>query len=297
MNKLIIIGVALFGLGAASAITGSVISGERLLPIATRADYELADPYVKDVDNVTSLVMMLKNRQINIYPTDGNNIELSYYESEYDRFDISFASGTVTINNEVDPYLFFGGLNFFWGYQTVFTVELGIPESSTFEIEAYTSNGAIESGIFEEMGALKFETSNGAITMETIDTLPSIDLKTSNGQIELSQMNITDSLRVITSNGRINITDVTCPDIEGTTSNGNVLATSITTQSLDLHTSNGEVHAEVIGDMANYRVKMQTSNGHYYLEGERVTTNAYNTHLGAIIDLSTSNGDIKLWCS
>jgi hypothetical protein len=49
----------------------------------------------------------------------------------------------------------------------------------------------------------------------------------------------------------------------------------------------GKVYPEVIGDLANYRVKMPTPNCRYYLEGGLVMTNASNMHLGAI----------KLWFS
>ena len=292
MNKIIIIGAILAGLGWSAAITGSLISGEKLLPVATREDYAPADQFEQAAAAITAINITLENRRIEFYPTDDETILIDYYESEYDQIDVTVNGGTIIVENETRPYLLFGSFGFLFDTE-ILTVSVGLPAATSITIDADTANGEIDLASFTEIGALTLKTSNGAININAIEA-PSCEVRTSNGAIVIRDVTLTERLNATTSNGRVELSDVTSPEIDAVTSNGHIDAADIVTQDMHLLTTNGDVDAAIIGSIDDYRVKMQTTNGSYYLNGTKVSVNAYNTNLSDIIDLTTANGNIRL---
>ena len=297
MNRTIIIGAIIFGIGAVSATTGSIISGERLLPIATIEDYEAATPYSEDGTLIQEIALDLDNRSIEIYATDDDTVKLDYYVSSYDRIALSLQAGVLSVVSSSDPYIFFGGIGFFLNQAEVFKVSLGVPASSSLELIGGSSNGRIDISGLQSIEKIGLTTSNGDITINEVDTIEWLDLETSNGQIVMADITVTNEINVDSSNGRLHFFSVTCPYIDGETSNGRIWTERLSVSNLQLETSNGEISANVIGFLADYRVNMSTSNGRYFLDGERVSTNSYNTlisHISNSIRLMPSTGDVKL---
>lgn len=163
-----------------------------------------------------------------------------------------------------------------------------------------TSNGSVRA--MHLAGNLEAQTSNGAIEVENLEG--SASLRTSNGRVRAE--GVQGALDASTSNGgisaRIRKPDPSRP-IKLGTSNGGVDLTLEAPLTSDVHatTSNGGITVHLPGSLAA-RVRAHTSNASISTDFEVKTQGALSKHHlegaigsgGPLLDLSTSNGSIRL---
>lgn len=172
-------------------------------------------------------------------------------------------------------------------------------ESVTGSARMHTSNGAVH--VWGVTGDIDISTSNGSIDIDKF--AGAADLKTSNGRVKASGVEGAFSAR--TSNGSIDV------DIEAL-DKGRPLVLSSSNGSINLSLAkwqNNEVRASTSNSSINVRlpegveaeVKASTSNGNITTDYEVTTTQMSKTRLsgrigggGALLDLSTTNGNIRL---
>jgi DUF4097 and DUF4098 domain-containing protein YvlB len=185
--------------------------------------------------------------------------------------------------------------------------------------EIVSSNGAIR--IDRTEGNARLRTSNGAVRIEGFKG--DLNARTSNGSIELRDLD--GNARVHTSNGHIDA-ETTNGSFEAETSNAKIEATLLEPASdwpIRLHTSNGHIevtlkggklpdlHAETsnssivlhVPSSLNARVRASTSRHSsitsdfdelFHGEGRRSDVDGRIGSGGPLLDLSTSNGPIKI---
>jgi DUF4097 and DUF4098 domain-containing protein YvlB len=172
-------------------------------------------------------------------------------------------------------------------------------ESVSGNARLRTSNGSIR--IWGVDGELNAQTSNGSVDLEKFTG--AADVKTSNGRIKAG--GVEGSFEARTSNGSIEA-DVTAVD----TGKPVVLATSNGSINLTLEKwQNNEVRATTSNSSINLRLpagaqaelRAATSHGNVSSEFEVTTTQSSKSRLngrigggGALLDLNTSNGNIRL---
>ncbi|MFA5235824.1 MAG: DUF4097 family beta strand repeat-containing protein [Bacilli bacterium] len=294
MNKTFIVGCVLAVAGLAASITGSLIDGKEFFPVVTAADYIEATPHVEDIADVDTVNLDLSNRSIDIVTADVDTVTVAYYEAEHDQIDVTLTSGELIVASQWESWFSFFSWNWIITNPAVLRVTLTVPENSSLTIEATTSNGTIDADEFVAVSSLDLTTSNGAITIEGIETGSDVELATRNGRVTVSDVALSGTLDIDTSNGRLVLDNIEVPTLSAHTSNGPIEATRITSQDAHLDTSNGNITASFSGSLDDFRINMATSNGSYYLNGTKVSTNAYNTNLTDRIRLETSNGSIHL---
>ncbi|MBI4873856.1 MAG: DUF4097 family beta strand repeat protein [Acidobacteria bacterium] len=182
-----------------------------------------------------------------------------------------------------------------------------------------SSNGSIRVETIE--GGARLKTSNGSVRVDRLKG--SVEIQTSNGGVELIELSGAATLR--TSNGTIR-TDGVRGAFDATTSNGRIEARISEPEArkpIKLSTSNGSVSLTVdslndneirastsnssitlrLPPSLNARLMARTSNGSiqndYDLRGEgvRISKHSAEGQIGSggpLIDLSTSNGPIRL---
>jgi hypothetical protein len=178
------------------------------------------------------------------------------------------------------------------------------------------SNGGIRTT--DGIGPARLKTSNGTIHVE--DLKGSLDAETSNGRVEL--VNVSGDVVAHTSNGRIQ-TEGLLGSLDASTSNGGIRGeVARGTRDVRAETSNGpieltlpsdftaEVHAHTSNSgitlhlpvEINARVSAHTSNSSISSEFEIRSQGSISKHQvdgvigsgGPLLDLSTSNGGIRL---
>jgi len=181
-----------------------------------------------------------------------------------------------------------------------------------------TSNGAIR--ITDGIGPARLRTSNGAIRVQGLTG--GVEAQTSNGAVEL--VDVEGDVTARTSNGRIHADNLKGA-LQATTSNGGItasLASGVSGRPLRLDTSNGGVDLTLPAKFDN-DIRVGTSNGPITLHmpgavNARVLARTSNSSIssdfevrmqgefnknhmdgaigtgGPLLDLSTSNGGIRL---
>lgn len=158
------------------------------------------------------------------------------------------------------------------------------------------SNGAIH--VENVSGPVHAHSSNGGITLSQI-TGP-VGAETSNGGIDLSDVSGNATLE--TSNGRIHADHIT-GTVEATSSNGDIHLAFSNSPKNDIHASTSNSSIEIsMPSSSSARIRANTSNGSISTDFDVANQGASSkTHLegsvnggGPLLDLSTSNGSIKI---
>lgn len=172
-------------------------------------------------------------------------------------------------------------------------------ESIQGSARMHSSNGAVH--VWGVDGDIDIQTSNGPVDVDKF--MGSADLKTSNGRIKASGVEGAFSAR--TSNGSIDV-DIDALDtgkpVVLSSSNGSINLALAKWQNNEVRasTSNSSVNLRLPAGVAA-EVKAVTSNGNITSDFDLTTSQRSKTRVsgrigggGALLDLSTSNGNIRL---
>lgn len=253
------------------------------------------------------------NGSIEITPWDHGEIDIdgtkhARNQSQADalRIDIDHSPANVSIH-AVRPADSHGG------YGVEFTIK--VPRGAVID-RVTTSNSPIH--VAEAVGPARLKTSNGAVRAEKFRG--DLDIQTSNGPIELDE--VEGSVTAHSSNGHIRI-DALRGSLDAETSNNSITAVLLhfdhelraqtNNGAIDLtlppgftagvraHTSNSSI-AIRLPEPANARISARTSNSSVTsdfdtsVHGE-ISRNSLEGTIGSggpLLDLSTSNGSIKI---
>ncbi len=172
-------------------------------------------------------------------------------------------------------------------------------ESITGDSRLKTSNGSVK--IWSVQGRLEASTSNGGVEIGKYEG--NADVRTSNGRIKAD--GIKGSFEGKTSNGSI---DVSIADLEAgrplilSSSNGsvNLALDNWKNNEIRVSTSNSSVNVR-LPEKVSAELRASTSNGNITTDYEITTSQFSKTRVagkigggGALIDLSTTNGNVRL---
>jgi DUF4097 and DUF4098 domain-containing protein YvlB len=115
-----------------------------------------------------------------------------------------------------------------------------------------------------------------------------------NGEIELTNIESFNNIDGRNSNGSIFLDGVIGKNLDFVTSNGKITTSNISFDNLKLITSNGEIEASVLGIKSEYKIRISTSLGSRYIDGEKVDQSIFNTNQENYITIQSSNSSVRL---
>ncbi len=294
MFKLLATGAILVAVGLGLTIVGGVISGEGLTMYHGYSDYEMADPYVTDATGIGTIDVSVENRRVVVEPATDDQITITYAESTRDTIEISNVGGVITLTNDVSPWFWFMMNMDMMSTTQERTVTVFIPSALAIDLELETENGSLSVSDLPAIPSLTLDSMNGNINVSNMVGLDSLVAGTTNGTLVLDNVTVTGTTTVVTTNGNIDFNDVTCPDLHATTTNGRIDANGVTGEDVTFRSTNGDVNLEIHGELADFYVRLATTNGSLYIDDAKVTQNAFNTSLPNKLDLATTNGSVHL---
>ena len=171
---------------------------------------------------------------------------------------------------------------FSWGIRGTHSSEpiiVEIPENFDGSLFLKDSNSSIRLGGFEHLKSACVETSNsrieaiklncGELTLKTTNSRVeasniagrTLNISTTNGRLELENLS-GESLEAVTNNGRVNARNCRMTEkIRLKSTNGKIDVDMIDAKNIELHTSNHTVNGTICGQMQDYAITSQTSNG------------------------------------
>ncbi|NCA96358.1 MAG: hypothetical protein EOM74_05200 [Methanomicrobia archaeon] len=295
MSKLFKVGGFFIGVGILTMVGAGIASGNWSDLYGSTNRYNAVDPYHSS-ENITMIDIDASNRRIVLAPTNEETVYVTYFESDFDRIEVTETNEVLKIMNPIDwqaRFIF----SFDWFTDTdARTIYVYIPISGTFAVDAYTQNGAISMANIENPLTIQAKTLNGSVNLNQLPNVASVKAESSNGSISVTRTVISGSLDVKTSNGSITIsTQSSASTLKATTSNGFVRVSETTATSYEIDSSNGSVELSAPGPIDDYYVSLHTNLGSVFLNGVKTTTYNYgNIAAPKQIDMSTNNGDVKL---
>jgi len=287
------IGLVLIIIGFVASVAFGIVAGASFTSYFGDEDYTYVEKTYA-LDDFTGFDISLDNKAVIVLPSETGNVEIKYYDSDLNWINVDESGSTLIMESDHEWYANLV-VNFnFISLAKYADFYLYIPVTENYDIKIQTANGIMTMDDYLNAGVIDLATSNGTITLTNVASDSTIDLKSSNGRIELTNVESPDEISMDTMNGRIVMNQVETESIVADTSNGKVTGSGIVTSNLEAHTSNGDIELSLQGSFADYHIQMSTSNGGYYLNGDKVTLNVYNTDKTNDIDLDTSNGNIEI---
>jgi len=293
MYKLIKVGLVLIIIGFIASVGFGLVSGASFNSYFGDEDFTYVEKTYA-ADDFTGFDFNLANKAVIILPSETGNIDIKYYDSDLNWIEVDETGSELVLQSENEWYS-----NLVVSFNLISISKyadfyLYIPVTEKYDITIDTANGAVTLDDYLVAGNLYLTTSNGAITLTNVESDGAIDLTTSNGRITLTNVETPDEISADSRNGRIVLENVNALAIDAETSNGSIIGSGLETSNIDAHTSNGNIELSIICSFADYHLRMTTSNGSYYLNDHKVSTNNYNTDKNNELLLDTSNGNIEV---
>ncbi len=294
MFKLLATGAILVAVGLGLTIVGGVISGEGIGMYHGYGDFEMVDPYVTDATGVGTVDIQVENRRVVVEPATDDQITITYAESTRDTIEITNEGGVLTLTNDVAHWFWFT-MNFDMMTTTQErTVTVAIPSALAVDLKLKTVSGSLNVSDLPEVTSLDLATTSGNINLENLVGLNSLNAAATSGVISMTNVAVTGSIDLLTVSGSLDLDGVTSPTIVGNVTSGEIDAKDITADDVTFHNISGSVQLEIHGELSDFYVKLSVVNGSMYIDGSKVTQNAYNTNLPDKLDLSTTSGSVRL---
>lgn len=234
-------------------------------------------------DTVNTINAKDENVSIEIITSDDDKVHITYFENASSIYTIKENNGVINLS--VDKTFNITGI-FSFSFESV-KLTIAIPENYD--------------------GVLNIETSNATITIEDVKA-SDVTLKTSNATIEVDNLVALGEIEIDTSNGKVDLENTSGNDFIIETSNAKIELNNVfSAEGLDLHTSNGSISFDDIkfvtefrcktsnasvdgtlpGNISDYSITSDTSNGNNSLP-ENMNSG------GKKLNVKTSNGSIDI---
>lgn len=225
----------------------------------------------------THIVINDTAENVHIEPTDGDAVEVTYWESEQEgkRYELSDESGAISIEGTNERLI--GHIGFMVGFADRTTV-VKVPRSFTGSIEAQTESTGIDLSQLEGLESVRLASENGHIEAVGVEARTT-DLHTQNGMIEAAGVTAAQ-LKAETVNGTVTLSDITADELEAFATNGAVHlsrvsagrvnagsmngfieAATLAADNIAFTTTNGGVQAVIVGSPDEYAINATSTNG------------------------------------
>ena len=158
--------------------------------------------------DLSAIYTDLSSASIRVHRTDGDEIVVSWYDTENHRIRAEATGGRLEICMDVQNRPWYAGIGL-WGFDVSnHQVEIGIPADFT--------------------GALELNGSSGNMTLEDLDLRRGLALSLTSGDVTLWEVNCAEDLRLSFTSGDVTLREVSCAgDLGLSFSSGGVQLTDV----------------------------------------------------------------------
>ena len=309
MKKSSAIGGILIAIGVLAIIISFAMAGCRFKNyvsegknsfVHTSTEYKEREYTAKS--DIDKLVLDGSSDAVKVVTGDVDKVEVVYYESETQKYDIEEDGDTLKISRKENQGVQIG----FW-FDVDFkdhTMTVTLPESFDGEIKADYSSGAV-SVKDAKLEKLSIDCTSGAINVEDVTVKGDANIKTSSGAINVNGVSSKDFSCSATS-GAVNVEDVKCDEfftkcnsgllrlsnikadnIEFKATSGEIILSKIDAEkSIKGECTSGDIRGTIVGSEDDFSIIADTTSG---------SCNLNNSRSGdKTLDLEATSGDISI---
>lgn len=204
----------------------------------------------------THIVISDTSEDVRVEPTDGDAVEVTYWESEQEgkRYELGDEGGVIGIEGKNDRLI--GHIGFMITGIADRTTVVKVPRSFTGSIEAQTESAGIDASQLEGLEGMRLSSENGHVKATQVEA-GTVDLHTQNGMIEASGTT-SRWLTAETQNGTATLSSIAADELEASSTNGSVRLSRISAQRVNADSMNGFIEAATL---AADDIALTTTNG------------------------------------
>ncbi len=285
---LFIVALVFIGVGFVSGATwDSMVNA-----VTSNNEYIEQDPIVY-TDIITSLVVDVDTRSVEIISTDDSDITINHYRIEGEIWNISLQDGILTISQQNEP-----GINGWFVWRLPFgnrnDVIITIPSSYQFDVDVLANTGSISLSDFDALEEVNLESDTGSIHVQNVQATD-FNLSTDTGSLNITNVDISNDAILETNTGSITINQITSENLAATVDAGSINITSIETNRIDLSSDTGSINVSQV-DLLDRTLHLSTSTGTISVKGVGHGNN-YDLVLSNIayyINAQTDTGSIHI---
>ncbi len=301
MKHFAIIGIILFIIGLILFVIGMFFVGWDFTKISTKLPY--LDKTHTSSSEISNITLSDKNVKISVFSTKEDKIHIDYMENEYNYYIISEENGTLIFEKESKVnWRDLISLNF-----VTPEIKIYLPENYRNDLEINAENSVIkvEQNDFKD---LILKTANASVEAKQIEVEGTFTAETKNGAIRVNDANVENDFQAITKNSKISLENISAKNIEAKSANGSINLNNVASNEkiycktansdvnifdisgeiIELFSANGDIKGEIIGDIDEYSITSDVSNGDSNLPEKSVENS------DKMLNADTSNGDIEI---
>ena len=234
-------------IAACTAALGLLLSGMGLLLMGGEAAQATYTRQSRSFSADTAAIRVEPgSADVRLYPVSGDEIVLTWYDSEGQRFRIDDAGGGLAVRRESTGKSWAFSIHL-WGNETPdYLLEIGIPADYAGTLDISGGSGDIDARELTLSGDLTLHTGSGDMALESLGCRGSVDISTSSGKLELRELEADGALKLETSSGGVSGRDVTCASLELRGASGGVDFAGVTADTVSLRTTSGDLRLDGI---------------------------------------------------
>lgn len=283
---LVIVGLVLVGIFGADALKN--FSWSNLFGVGEH-DLSLANKFeeIDDLQDVTQIKIETDNFSVYVLPSDGEVISVGYVDKLEGDANIAVNLVGDTLNiTETDTLTSFTIFN---GFKSNRFIAVYVPQTEQFaglslniktdvarvsvknvtfaNVDCFAETGGIilRDGNFADVS---IETETGAASVEGV-TCNSLTVKTNTGAVNVYDSTASNQVKIYVNTGAVNFNSVT-DSLDICTDTGSVNFTS-GASNIVIETDTGSVNGTVLGNKADYQIKVKKDTGSSNLHNQDVT--------------------------
>lgn len=310
MAKKVLISVILIGI--VLIITGLILAGGSFEKIVeafnSDNDYSFVEKNGSEEVKEINIKIVSGNVVFHVYEEEGYKLE--YYESEYNKKEVTLVDNVLIVDNKVKPRFRFFNINYNTSKIATFNIYLPNNFNGKANIETSSGNATISDFKFT---TLKINVSSGNIILNKVDVeedtiintssgntkinnfkTNSLIVKTSSGNIELIDADVNTKVDLKATSGKVEVNTSKIPSILVQASSGNVNIVNVESDDVDIRLSSGNSKIKLYGSDADYKIDASVSSGKIYYQGQKIKGSLYDASGSKSIKVRCSSGDIEI---
>lgn len=283
----------LFFIGIGLIVVGLVLTKGDFSNVVNA--FTVAEDYVyveKDSDvSINSVLVDLTSNNISFYKSQDDSIQVNFYESEYDKINMTVENGLLSIIGDYkNKFRFF---NFRIKPREYKKVDIYLPNSFAGEIDVNLTSGQLNIEDFN-FQKIDIDLTSGDIKLKNINVYTDLKVILTSGNANLDNVNVTNDATFNFTSGSLTINKMLANKIDADLTSGSGRLNDVTANHIIGELTSGDLDISIIGLKDDYTADLDVTSGSILLDGMKISSQKFNLGKAKTLTVDVTSGDINI---
>lgn len=278
------IGLVVVGLALTKGDFSKVVNA---FTVAEDYTYIDRDSYV----SINEILVDLTSNNISLYKSEDESIRITYYESEYDKINVTAEDGKLSVIGEYKyKFRFF---DFRIKPKEYKKVDIYLPNSFAGEVAIKLTSGELDILDFN-LESLDIDLTSGDINLKNVNINTNLKVILTSGDAILDNVNVTNDATFNFTSGALSVNKMVANKIDVDLTSGSGKLTDITVNHIIGDMTSGDLDISIIGLKNDYTADLDVTSGRILYDGMKLSSQKLNLGKAKTITVSVTSGDINI---